>query len=148
MKIIKVPKFGNELENLSYEIEDNNILVNYFGGVQAGFPSPADDFIEQKLSLDQKYINNPNNTYLIKVRGNSMYPTLQIGDILIVKSDLDLKDNKITIVSINNSDYTVKRFSKRKNTFIADNKEYPNIEINEEDTILCLGVVKNLIRDL
>ncbi|WP_239647630.1 S24/S26 family peptidase, partial [Flavobacterium psychrophilum] len=40
-----------------------------------------------------------------------MYPTLQIGDILIVKSDLDLKDNKIAIVSINNSDYTVKRYS-------------------------------------
>lgn len=148
MKIIKVPKFGNELENLPYEIKDNKIQVNYFGGVQAGFPSPAEDFVEQKLSLDEKYITNPNNTYLIKVRGNSMYPTLQIGDILIVKSDLDLKDNKIAIVSINNSDYTVKRYSKRKKTFVADNSEYPNIEIKEEDTILCLGVVKNLIRDL
>lgn len=77
-----------------------------------------------------------------------MYPTLQIGDILIVKSDLDLKDNKIAIVSINNSDYTVKRYSKRKKTFVADNSEYPNIDIEEEDSILCLGVVKNLIRDL
>jgi DNA polymerase V len=148
MKIIKVPQLGKELENLPYEIKDNQILVNYFGGVQAGFPSPAEDFVEQKLSLDQKYISNPNNTYLIKVRGNSMYPTLQMGDILIVKSDLDLKDNQIAIVSINNSDYTVKRFNKRKNTFVADNSEYPNIEITAEDTILCLGVVKNLIRDL
>jgi DNA polymerase V len=148
MKIIKIPKLGNELENLPYEIKENKILVNYFGGVQAGFPSPAEDFVEQKLSLDQKYISNPNNTYLIKVRGNSMYPTLQMGDILIVKSDLDLKDNQIAIVSINNSDYTVKRFHKSKNTFVADNSEYPNIEITAEDTILCLGVVKNLIRDL
>jgi DNA polymerase V len=148
MKIIKIPKLGNELENLPYEIKENKILVNYFGGVQAGFPSPAEDFVEQKLSLDQKYISNPNNTYLIKVRGNSMYPTLQMGDILIVKSDLDLKDNQIAIVSINNSDYTVKRFNKSKNTFVADNPEYPNIEITAEDTILCLGVVKNLIRDL
>jgi DNA polymerase V len=148
MKIIKIPKLGNELENLPYEIKENKILVNYFGGVQAGFPSPAEDFIEQKLSLDQKYISNPNNTYLIKVRGNSMYPTLQMGDILIVKSDLDLKDDKIAIVSVNNSDYTVKRFNKSKNTFVADNPEYPNIEITAEDTILCLGVVKNLIRDL
>jgi DNA polymerase V len=148
MKIIKIPKLGDELENLPYQIKDNKILVNYFGGVQAGFPSPAEDFVEQKLSLDEKYITNPNNTYLIKVRGNSMYPTLQIGDILIVKSDLDLKDNKIAIVSINNTDYTVKRYNKRKKMFVADNNEYPNIEIKEEDTILCLGVVKNLIRDL
>jgi DNA polymerase V len=148
MKIIKIPKFSDELENLPYQIKYNKILVNYFGGVQAGFPSPAEDFVEQKLSLDEKYITNPNNTYLIKVRGNSMYPTLQIGDILIVKSDLDLKDNKIAIVSINNTDYTVKRYNKRKKMFVADNNEYPNIEIKEEDTILCLGVVKNLIRDL
>jgi DNA polymerase V len=148
MKIIKIPKLGNELENLPYQIADNKILVNYFGGVQAGFPSPAEDFIEQKLSLDEKYITNPNNTFLIRVRGNSMHPTLQIGDILIVKSDLDLKDNKIAIVSINNTDYTVKRFNKRKKTFVADNTEYSNIEIKEDDTILCLGVVKNLIRDL
>ena len=148
MKIIKVPKLGDELENLKYEISEEKILVNYFGGVQAGFPSPAEDFVEQKLSLDEKYISNPNNTYLIRVRGNSMYPTLQVGDILIVKSDLDLKDNKIAIVSINNTDYTVKRFSKRKKILVADNSEYPNIEIKEDDTILCLGVVQNLIRDL
>ena len=148
MKIIKAPKLGDELENLKYEISEEKILVNYFGGVQAGFPSPAEDFVEQRLSLDEKYISNPNNTYLIRVRGNSMYPTLQVGDILIVKSDLDLKDNKIAIVSINNTDYTVKRFSKRKKILVADNSEYPNIEIKEDDTILCLGVVQNLIRDL
>ena len=147
MKIIKIPKLGNELEILQYE-SNEKIYANYFGGVQAGFPSPAEDFSHKKLSLDEKYISNPNNTFIIKVRGNSMYPTLQIGDILIVKSDLDLKDNNIGIVSINNNDYTVKRFSKRKNTFVADNKEYPNIEVLEEDTILCLGVVKHIIRDL
>ena len=65
-----------------------------------------------------------------------------------VKSDLDLKDNNIAIVSINNNDYTVKRYSKKKKTFIADNPEYPNIEVLDEDTILCLGVVKHLVRDL
>jgi DNA polymerase V len=147
MKIIKIPKLGNELEVLPYE-SNEKIYANYFGGVQAGFPSPAEDFVNKKLSLDEKYISNPNNTFIIKVRGNSMHPTLQIGDVLIVKSDLDLKDNNIGIVSINNNDYTVKRYSKRKNTFVADNKEYPNIEVLEEDTILCLGVVKHIIRDI
>lgn len=146
--MIKVPKLGTELENLPYEINDNKIYVNYFGGVQAGFPSPAEDFIENRLSLDERYITNPNNTYLIRVRGNSMFPTLQVGDILIVKSDLDLEDNKIAIVSVNNTDYTVKRFDKKAQTFVADNPEYTNIQIREEDTVLCLGVVKNLIRDI
>ena len=147
MKIIKIPNLGNELEVLSYE-SNEKIYANYFGGVQAGFPSPAEDFVNKKLSLDEKYISNPNNTFIIKVRGNSMHPTLQLGDILIVKSDLDLKDGNIAIVSINNNDYTVKRYSKKKKTFVADNLEYPNIEVLEEDTILCLGVVKHVIRDL
>lgn len=147
MKIIKVPKLGDELEILPYE-KNEKIYAKFYGGVKAGFPSPADDFLKKKLSLDEKYIQNPDNTYLIKVRGNSMNPTLYNGDILIVKSDLDLSDNDIAIVSVNNTEYTVKRFNKKKRVLIADNDEHPNIEIQDDDTILCLGIVKNLIRDL
>ena len=69
-----------------------------------------------------------------------MHPTLQLGDILIVKSDLDLKDNKHSNCIINNNDYTVKRYSKKEYIYI-DNSEYPNIEIQEEDTVLCLELL-------
>jgi len=148
MKLIKIPQFGSELEQIPITPAITKQYANYFGGVHAGFPSPAEDFVERKLSLDEHYIENPNHTFLLRVRGDSMSPTLQVGDILIVKSNLDLKDNKIAIISINNTDYTVKRYSKRKNRFVADNPAYPHIEIKEEDTILCLGIVKNLIRDI
>ena len=77
-----------------------------------------------------------------------MYPTLQIGDILIVKSDQEFGDSDIGIVSVNQTDFTVKRFDKIKKKLLADNSEFPNIELNEEDTLICLGVVKQLIRDL
>lgn len=149
MKIIKAPKFGNEIINLLYRVEGGQVFVNYFEqGVQAGFPSPADDFKEQKLSLDEKYLSKPDSTFLIKVVGNSMYPTLQVGDILIVKSDIEFRDNLIGIVSVNNTDFTVKRLDKTQNILIADNKDFPNISIEQDDTIICLGVVKHLIRDL
>lgn len=149
MKIIKAPKFGNEIINLPYRVEGGQVFVNYFEqGVQAGFPSPADDFKEQKLSLDEKYLSKPDSTFLIKVVGNSMYPTLQVGDILIVKSDIEFRDNLIGIVSVNNTDFTVKRLDKTQNILIADNKDFPNISIEQDDTIICLGVVKHLIRDL
>ena len=149
MKIIKVPKFGNELVNLPFRVEDPQVLVKYYEqGVQAGFPSPADDFKEQKLSLDEKYLYKPCSTFLIKVVGNSMHPTLQVGDVLIVKSDIEFRDNLIGIVSVNNTDFTVKRLDKARNTLIADNKDFPNIPIGQEDTIICLGVVRHLIRDL
>jgi len=149
MSIVKIPKLSSELEFVPFELLDDEIKVKYFSeGVQAGFPSPADDFKEQRISLDSKYLTNPDATFLVRVKGDSMYPTLQIGDLLIVKSDKELLDNKIGILSVNNTEFTVKRFDKDKNILIADNKSFPNIEIGEDDTILCLGIVQHFIRDL
>lgn len=147
MKILKIPKLGAELQNVPYQKEGNVLVTYYEEGVQAGFPSPADDFKKQKLSLDQKYFTNPDATFLVKVVGNSMYPTLQVGDLLIVRSDIDLTDNKIGIISVNNTDFTVKRYDKNQQLLIADNKDFNDIKVEKDDTLLCLGVVKHVIRD-
>ena len=149
MKIVKVPQFGSEIENLPFRVGNEGVFVKYFeDGVQAGFPSPADDFKEQKLSLDEKYLSKPNSTYIVRVKGDSMYPTLHVGDILVVRTDINLDDNKIGIISLNNTEFTVKRFDKNKEMLIADNKDFNNIAIKEEDTLMCLGVVMQLIRDI
>lgn len=147
MIIIKAPRLNEELELVPISADNEKRYVNYFGGVQAGFPSPAEDFLGKKISLDEKYISKPNSTYIIKVRGNSMYPTLQNGDIVIVRSDKELQNNDIAIVSINNSDYTVKRFDKKNSQFVPDNPKFKVIEVREEDVVICLGIVKHLIRD-
>jgi DNA polymerase V len=149
MKIVKVPQFSNEIENLPFRVSNEGVYVKYFeSGVQAGFPSPADDFKEQKLSLDEKYLSKPNSTYIVRVKGDSMYPTLHVGDVLVVRTDVSLDDNKIGIISLNNTEFTVKRFDKIKNKLIADNKDFSNIELREDDTLMCLGVVMQLIRDI
>lgn len=149
MKIIQIPKFNPELINLPYRIEDNRLYVKYYEqGVQAGFPSPAEDFKEVPLSLDERYLQNPEATYLIKVVGDSMFPVLQVGDILIVKANLELKHQDIAIVSVNNTDFTVKKFDKKKNILIPENKKYLPVSIMEDDVLICLGIVKHLIRDL
>ena len=149
MKIVKVPQFGSEIENLAFRVNNNGLYVKYFeSGVQAGFPSPADDFKEQKLSLDEKYLSKPNSTYIVRVKGDSMYPTLHVGDLLVVRTDIDLDDDKIGIISLNNTEFTVKRFNKIENKLIADNKDFSNIELREDDMLMCLGVVMQLIRDV
>lgn len=149
MKILKIPKFGKEIQHLPYRREGKNVYINFFDeGVQAGFPSPAEDFRAQKLSLDEKYFTNPDATFLVKVVGNSMYPTLQVNDILIVKSDIEFTNHKIGIISVNNTDFTVKRYHKEKQELVADNNDFNNIKITEDDVLLCLGVVEHLIRDL
>ncbi len=149
MKIINLPKFDKELINIPFRIDGEQVYVKYYDeGVQAGFPSPAEDYSEIPLSLDKKYLANPEATYLIRVVGDSMYPTLQVGDVLIVRSDKSFDDGVIAIVSVNHTDFTVKRFDKAHQTLIADNDDFPNIPIREEDTLICLGVVKQLIRDV
>lgn len=148
-KIVKLPKIGSEIELVPFRIKKDGVYVKYYKeGVQAGFPSPADDFKEQKLSLDKKYLNNPDATFLVRVKGDSMFPTLMVNDLLIVKSDINFNDNSIGIISVNNTEFTVKRFDKKKNILLADNESFDNIPIGEDDTILCLGVVQHLIRDV
>ena len=150
MKIIKVAKgLSEELEMVPFKVSEQGVYVPYFeDGVQAGFPSPADDFKEQRLSLDAKLLSKPNSTFIVKVKGDSMYPTLLVGDYLIVRADLNLEDNDIGILSVNNNDFTVKRLDKAKNILIADNNDFPNIEIDKDDVIQCRGVVKHIVRDL
>ena len=150
MKIIKVAKeLSEELEMVPFKVLDNSVYVPYFeDGVQAGFPSPADDFKEQRLSLDARLLSKPNSTFIVRVKGDSMYPTLLVGDYLIVRADLNLEDHDIGILSVNNNDFTVKRLDKANHILVADNKDFPNIEIDNDDVIQCRGVVKHIIRDL
>lgn len=149
MKIVNLPKFSPELINLHFKISAKKGYVTYYEqGVQAGFPSPADDFKEIPLSLDEKYLTHPESTYLVKVAGLSMYPSLHIGDILIVKSNAVLGAQDIGIISVNQTEFTVKRFDKVNNILLADNPEFSNIPIDQDDTLICLGVVKHLIRDM
>ncbi|SMC81544.1 LexA family protein [Moheibacter sediminis] len=139
----------DELEFIPFKTEGNKIYVNYYRDeIQAGFPSPADDFIEQKLSLDERYLSHPDSTYLVRVKGNSMSPTLLEKDILIVRSDVDLTQNKIAIVSINKAAFTVKRIDINKKQLIPDNQSFSKIPIGENDTLRYLGVVIAVFRDL
>jgi len=151
MKIItlsKIPTLSPELRNIPFEYSESEGVHFFPEGVQAGFPSPANDFSEQKLSLDARYLTKPNSTFIIQVVGNSMYPTLQENDLLIVRSDLVLEDRKVCIVSVNHTDFTVKRFDKTAKKLIADNPDFEDIEIAEQDILYCLGVVETFFRDL
>ncbi len=147
MKLIENLKFGDELELIPFESQAK-LYAKYYGSVQAGFPSPAEDFGVKKLSLDERYVSNPDNTFFVRSKGNSMFPTIQSGDLLIVKSNIPLSDNKIPIVSVNNTEYSVKRYNAKLKSLIPDNPRYESIQINENDVVVCLGIVVNLIRDL
>ena len=119
-----------------------------FGHVNAGFPSPAEDFVDDKISLDERYSTHPESTFLIVVGGDSMYPVYQKNDILVIRTDLIPLHHDDIIVSVNNEDYTLKRFDKINNKLIAINPNYKDcVQIHENDEVVILGVVGVLVRE-
>lgn len=115
--------------------------------VHAGFPSPADDFLEGKLDLNQYLIRHPSASYYIRVKGESMINAgIHDGDLLLVDRSLEPRDHKV-VIAIVDGQLTVKRLKKTKDKFflIAENPEFPGIEVNEENNVSIWGVVTHVI---
>ncbi|WP_314243691.1 S24 family peptidase [Empedobacter tilapiae] len=137
-----------ELNIFAVDTDKAKYYIPNFGYVNAGFPSPAEDFVDDKISLDERYLTHPESTFLIIVGGESMYPVYQKNDILVIRTDLIPLHNDDIIVSVNNDDYTLKRFDKMNNKLIALNENYKNcVQINESDEVVILGVVGVLVRE-
>ncbi|MFD2245211.1 LexA family protein [Pontibacter ruber] len=111
--------------------------------VAAGFPSPADDYLEDKVNLQHVLIRNPTATYLVRVRGESMRDArLHDGDILVVDRSLKPSDGHI-IIGVVDGEFTVKRLlCKGTRMFLQPaNEAYPPIEITDEMDFKPWGVV-------
>lgn len=148
MKLKKAPTFGNELLNLPIRHDGNRYYVDTFGAVSAGFPSPAEDFKAERISLDERYLYKPESTFINQVNGLSMYPEYQLNDIIILRSDYLPAHGDDVVVSVNHSEYTLKRLDKENHRLIALNPEYADcIQLHEDDVVIVLGVVDSLVRD-
>ena len=94
-----------------FKPNDINSLENLFieDGISAGFPSPASDFEESRISLEKVVVKNKEATFYAKVSGESMKDAgLDDGDILVIDRSEELKNNKIAVCYLN-GDFTVKR---------------------------------------
>lgn len=125
------------------EISDHHLPL-FISKVAAGFPSPADDYLEQKLSLDSLILMNPTASFIVQAEGNSM---IGVGILdksyLIVDKSLTARNNDIVIVSIN-GEYVVKRLKKKttgKIVLQSENLDYPPFELKEELDNILWGVV-------
>ncbi len=117
-------------------------------GISAGFPSPADDFKEIRISLDRELVKNSESTFYARVSGDSMIDAgLDDGDLLIIDRSLSPENGKIAICFID-GDFTVKRIKKDKNKLhlVPENKKYQPIEISEENELIIWGIVEYVIK--
>ena len=116
--------------------------------VSAGFPSPADDYLENNLNLDKLLIKNRPSTFLIRAGGDSMINIgIYDGDMLIVDRSLDAKSKDIVIASIF-GELTVKKLlldSHGNPQLKSENELYSNIEIKNKEDLIIWGVVTSVI---
>ena len=136
-----------------YSIEKDNLkkIHIYEGGVPAGFPSPADDYLDVDLNLHKYLVKHPASTFFIIAKGYSMEKA-GIGneDLLVVDKSLEAKNNDIVIAVID-GEFTVKRFlnSNGKIYLKAESEldDYPNINITKSMDFEIWGVVTHTIHN-
>ncbi len=118
------------------------------GGIMAGFPSPADDFTELKISLDQTLVKHKEATFYARVNGNSMIDAgISDGDLLVIDRSLEPANNKIAVCYLDGA-FTVKRIVKKKDALylMPENKSFEPIKITEDNELIVWGIVTYVIK--
>jgi DNA polymerase V len=118
--------------------------------VPAGFPSPADDYLDEFLDLNQKLITNKSATFLARAEGNSMQGAgIFSGDLLIVDRSLKPVPGKVVVASLN-GELVVKHYSLREGQpfLLSENPSYAPIPLNEDHELVIWGVVVHCIHTL
>jgi DNA polymerase V len=127
----------------------NTLGAVYFDtGISAGFPSPAEDFKQERLSLDNELIKNKEATFFARVSGQSMVDAgLNDNDLLVIDRSLSPAHNKIAVCFLD-GEFTVKRLKVEKEEvwLQPENKNYQPIKITSENDFVIWGIVTNVIK--
>ena len=121
----------------------------YLERVSAGFPSPAQDYVEQTLDLNQLCISHPAATFFVRVQGDSMRDAgIAPNDVLVVDRSLEARHGDIIIASIN-GEMTVKELNTTPHPCLMPrNPAYPVMLITEASDFEIFGVVTNIVRQM
>lgn len=118
--------------------------------IPAGFPSPAEDYIEGEIDLNEQLIQHPHSTFLMKVSGDSMIGAgIMPGSTLVVDKSLEARHGSVVIAVIDGQ-LTVKRLFKKSDVvqLRSENPAYKPIKISKEQDLVIWGVVTNVINQL
>lgn len=117
-------------------------------GISAGFPSPADDFLDLNIDLNKLIVKNPSTTFYGRVRGESMRDAgIHDGDLLVIDKSLEPRDGKIAVCFVD-GEFTVKRIKIEKDIvwLVAENRDYQPIKVTKDNELIIWGIVTNVIK--
>ncbi|HEF8772043.1 TPA: translesion error-prone DNA polymerase V autoproteolytic subunit [Providencia stuartii] len=133
---------------MKLELIDSESIINiplFLDRVPAGFPSPASDYMEERINLNSALIKHPDSTYMLRVEGNSMIDAnINDGDVVIVDSALSAKDGDIVIACVD-GEFTVKRLKSRPPMLMPMNPDFQPILIGDAQDLQIFGVVTFII---
>lgn len=138
-------------KNLTFftpEIFDDTRALFFNTGISAGFPSPAEDFKQERLSLDEVLVKNKLSTFFARVSGQSMIGAgLDDNDLLVIDRSLEPAHNRIAVCFLD-GEFTVKRLKVDKYGvwLQPENTDYPIIKITEENDFVIWGIVTSVIK--
>lgn len=121
----------------------------YLCRVSAGFPSPASEYVERDIDLNEWLIRNKLATYVVRVEGDSMTGEIHPEDRLIVDRSLEPRHRDVVVACID-AEMLVKRLIIEEGRYylVAENPEYPAIELNGDREMIIWGVVTHSIHRL
>jgi DNA polymerase V len=149
-KIMAVQKVHatEKLEIYSAITESSLELPVVSGGISAGFPSPALDFIDLTIDMNRHLVKHPAATFYGRVKGDSMKDEgIHDGDLLVIDKSLEPADGKIAVCYID-GEFTIKRIRLEKNVcwLMPANDDYKPIKVTEDDEFLIWGIVTHLVK--
>lgn len=134
---------GNVCKLIPLDKEISSVMLPLFTGIKAGFPSPANDFIDPQIDLTKFLIPRPSSTFLMRVSGDSMVNAgIKDNAIIIVDKSIKLTNDRIFVCFID-GEFTVKRVKKEDGKYIlySDNPNYKPIVPDEESNFILWGAV-------
>lgn len=137
--------------NINFYVPDTSTeqeIPLFSSGIEAGFPSPADDFIDLSIDLNREFIKNPSSTFYGRVNGDSMKDLgIHNSDLLIIDKSLEPQDGKIAVCFID-GEFTVKtiKFEKDCCWLVPANDKYKPIQVTEDNEFIIWGIVIHVIK--
>lgn len=138
------------LEIYKADTDTQLVLPIADGGIKAGFPSPAQDFMDLSIDLNKELVKHPSSTFYGRVSGDSMVDAgIYDGDILIIDKSLEPKDGDMAVCFID-GEFTIK-YIKIEETVIwlvPANENYKPIKVTEDNDFLIWGIVTYSIKNV
>lgn len=126
------------------------LKLPYIGGIAAGFPSPAEDFLDVSIDLNKELIKNPSSTFYGRVKGNSMRDAgVENGDLLIIDKSLRPANGKIAVCFLD-GEFTIKKIKIENECIwlVPANSDFNPIKVTVENDFLIWGIVLHIIKSV